>query len=365
MPWPLPIRRIVSSQPTSACRCREEVRRACAAQARVSISPTVVRRSCSRNFSLFACKLSTETLPRRSSSSLSCLHVHAAAGSRGGSPRPCAPVRFRIAPAHAGAALSSFASKVLRRSKSACWLFSSSRRSYASRYSLESSSIPAESSFAVAFDDFAARPASFICAFKSRSSSSICSNFCFLIRDSRIGSRESFTAFPIRTNSPCAPTTAGCSARNLSHLKSRSFNCSCRGIQVCSCHPRQSSSASQYCINVFSTSVPICPDAGVPSGAICRSHRPQSSCRSFFRRANFISAMKCSGPRGAALLTFADSMNCPQVLCVKSVNDPSFPPVSRCARISPAIRSCSSYPGLFGNSGPYLTNDSCPFAASR
>ena len=59
--------------------------------------------------------------------SLSCLQVQAEAASRGGSPRPCAPLRLRIAPAQAGAALSSFASNARRRSRSACLLFNSSR----------------------------------------------------------------------------------------------------------------------------------------------------------------------------------------------------------------------------------------------
>jgi len=73
----LPMRRIVSSQPTSAWRCFEEVRRACEPQARLSISSTVARRSCSRSFSLFACKVSRETAARRSSSSFSWRQVHA------------------------------------------------------------------------------------------------------------------------------------------------------------------------------------------------------------------------------------------------------------------------------------------------
>jgi len=53
IPWPLPIRRIVSSHPTSAWRWREEVRRAWADHARLSMSPTVERRNCSPSFSLF------------------------------------------------------------------------------------------------------------------------------------------------------------------------------------------------------------------------------------------------------------------------------------------------------------------------
>src|SRR5260370_1132176 len=75
----------------------------------------------------------SETPARRSSSSFNWRHVQAEAASRGGSPRPCTPVRLRIAPAQPGAAVSSFASNAPRRSRSACLLFNSSKRSYASR----------------------------------------------------------------------------------------------------------------------------------------------------------------------------------------------------------------------------------------
>src|SRR6266481_5228558 len=72
----------------------------------------------------------------------------------------------------------------------------------------------------------------------------------------------------MRTNSPSAPTTGGCSARNFSQRKPRSSSCCCSGSQVCWCQPRQFSMASQNCMSVFSTSSPISPEGGEPRAAV-------------------------------------------------------------------------------------------------
>src|SRR6266568_3973351 len=72
----------------------------------------------------------------------------------------------------------------------------------------------------------------------------------------------------MRTNSPSAPTTGGCSARNFSQRKPRSSSCCCSGSQVCWYQPRQFSMASQNCMSVFSTSWPISLEGGEPREAI-------------------------------------------------------------------------------------------------